>query len=64
MVEKQKEGCDVEVPDVMLIETLLPSVVRTRSDGTSPLLLGYDDHMLDSALLEDQVVVQFVRRPP
>ena len=64
MVAKQEEGCDVGVPDVMPTETSLPPVGRTRSDGTSPLLLGYDDHMLDSALLEDQVVVQLVGRAP
>ena len=46
----------------MPTETSLPSVERTRSDGASRLLLGFDDHMLDSALLEDQVVVQLVGR--
>ena len=64
MAEKQEVGCDDAVPDVMPIETSLPSVERTRSDGTSPLLLGYDDHMLGPALLEDQVVVLLVGRAP
>ena len=68
MVEKQEVGCDVAVPDVMPIETSLPSVGRTRSDGTFLLLLGFDDDddddVLDSALLEDQVVAQLVGRAP
>ena len=35
-----------------------------RFDGIVLLLLGFNDHMLDSALLEDQVVVQLVGQDP
>ena len=44
----------------MRCPTSLPSVEQTRFDGMVLLLLGFDDRMLDSALLEDQVVVQRV----
>ena len=64
MVGKQEVSCDVAVPEVMPIETSLPSVEQTRFDGTSQQLSGFDDHMLDSALLEDQVVAQLVGRAP
>ena len=58
----QEESCGHLVVGAMPIGTLLPAVGRTRSDGTSQQLLGFDDHMLGSVLLEDQVVVQLVGR--
>ena len=64
MVEKQEVGCDDLVVDEMPIGTSLRSVERTRSDGTFQRLLDFDDHMLGSVLLEDQVVVQLVERSP
>ena len=54
----------LQVQDAMPIETSLPSFEQTRFDGIVLLLLGFDDHMLDSVLLEDQVVVQLVGRAP
>ena len=44
----------------MPIETPLPSIGQRGFDGIVPPLLGFDDHMLGSALLEDQVVVQLL----
>ena len=62
MVEKQVVGCDVPVEDEMPIGTLLRAVGQRGFDGNIPPNLGFDDHMLDSVLLEDQVVVQLVGR--
>ena len=64
MVEKQEVGCDDVVVDEMPIGASLPSIERTRSDGTFLLLLDFDDHMLDSVLLVDLVVVLLVGRAP
>ena len=55
-------GCDVPVQDEMPIGTLLRAVGQRGFDGNVPPHLGFDDHMLDSVLLEDQVVVQLVGR--
>ena len=53
MVEMQEVSCEHLVVDERPIGTLLPSVGRTSSDGTSQQLLGFDNHMLGSVLLED-----------
>ena len=62
MVGKQQVSCDVAVQDEMPIETSLPSVERTRFDEIALLLLGFDDNMLDSVLVEGQVDVQLVEQ--
>ena len=55
-------GCDVPVQDEMPIGTLLHAVGQRGLDEIVLPHLGFDDHMLDSVLLEDQVVVQLVVR--
>ena len=62
MVEKQVVGCDAPVQDEMPIGISLHAVGQRGLDGNVLLLLGFDDHMLDSVLLEGQVVVQLVGR--
>ena len=64
MVEKQKVGYDDLVVGEMPIETLLPSVGKTRSDGTFQRLLGSDGRMLGFVLLGGQIVVHLVGRAP
>ena len=41
-------------------ETWLPAVERRESDESLQKLLGFDDHMLGSVVLVDQVDVQLV----
>ena len=53
-------GCDVAIQEEIPIGTSWPEVGQRGFDGIVPQLLGFDDHMLDSSLLEDQVVVQLV----
>ena len=53
-------GCGVPVQDEMPIGTLSHAIGQRVFDGNVPPLLGFDDHMLDSVLLEDQVVMQLV----
>ena len=55
-------GCDVPVQDEMPIGTSLHAVVQRGFDENVLPNLGFDDHMLDSVVLVDQVVVQLVGR--
>ena len=55
-------SCDVPVQDEMPIGTSLHAVVQRGFDENVLPNLGFDDHMLGSVVLVDQVVVQLVGR--
>ena len=62
MVEIEKVGCDVRGQDEMPIGTSLHAVVQRGFDENVLPNLGFDDRMLGSVVLVDQVDVQLVGR--